>query len=203
LLIAYPLIPWLGLMIVGYCMGKLYSKNINAVYRQKALLVAGIIAILLFILLRYINIYGDVSKWSTQRTPLYTFLSFLRTSKYPPSLLFMLMTIGPAMVILSIAENARSRFTKFLIIYGKVPFFYFIFHLLIIHSLARIFYFIYGKGTGNIDFTGAAIKIQNVGYPLWVVYLVWLAVVLILYYPCKWYGNYKASHPEKKWLSYL
>ena len=203
LLIAYPLLQWLGLMIIGYCIGKLYTKNVNPSYRKEFLLIAGITCILLFIVLRYINGYGDVSKWSTQQTSLYTFLSFLRTSKHPPSLLFMLMTIGPALVILSIAENARNRFTKFLIVYGKVPFFYFIAHFFLIHVTAIIFYLISGRGTGNIDFTGTVAKMPIIGYPLWVVYIVWLSVVLLLYYPCKWYGNYKATHPQKKWLSYL
>jgi uncharacterized membrane protein len=203
LLIAYPLLPWLGLMIVGYCVGKLYRPIVDAQYRKKFLLVAGIFAIVLFVLLRWTNGYGEISKWSAQRTLLYTFLSFLRVSKYPPSLLFMLITIGPALIVLSFAESINTRATKFLMVYGRVPFFYFLMHLLLIHSLAWTFYLISGKGTPNIDFTGTPTKLPIVGYPLWMVYIVWISVVLLLYYPCKWYGEYKASHPEKQWLSYL
>lgn len=201
LLIAYPLLPWLALMIVGYCAGKLYSKDIDPKYRRKFLFFSGVTAIALFIIIRFINVYGDPIIWSSQRTPLFTFLDFIRTSKYPPSLLFMLMTIGPALIILSLAENARGGLIKFLTVYGKVPFFYFLLHLLIIHSLASLFYFVSGKGSGSG--TGVSDKSAETGYPLWVIYVVWLFVILILYYPCKWYSKYKASHPEKKWLSYL
>ncbi len=201
LLVAYPLLPWLSLMIVGYCTGKLYSREVNKKYRKKFLLLGGITVIALFIIIRFINVYGDANVWSSQRTPLFTFLDFIKTTKYPPSLLFMLMTIGPALIILSLAENARSSVTKFLTVYGKVPFFYFVLHLLIIHSLTLAFSFVSGNGTGS--FQGSSNKSAEIGYPLWVVYLVWLCVISALYYPCKWYGRYKASHPEKKWLSYL
>lgn len=201
LLVAYPLLPWLALMIVGYCTGKLYSKEVSPNYRKKFLLLSGITVTALFIIIRFINVYGDANVWSSQRTPLFTFLDFIRTTKYPPSLLFMLMTIGPALIILSLAESVRPVVAKFLTVYGKVPFFYFVLHLLIIHSLALAFSFVSGNGTGS--FQGSSNKLAETGYPLWVVYLVWLFVVSALYYPCKWYGKYKASHPEKKWLSYL
>ena len=201
LLVAYPLLPWLALMIVGYCTGRLYSKEVDPNYRKRFLLIAGVIAIALFIITRFINVYGDPAKWTSQKTFLFTFLDFIKTTKYPPSLLFMLMTIGPALIILSIAENAQSGVKKFLTVYGKVPFFYFLLHLLIIHSLAVAFSFISGGNAGS--FTGSSLKSAEVGYSLWVVYVVWVGVVLFLYYPCKWYGKYKASHPEKKWLSYL
>ncbi len=201
LLVAYPLLPWLALMIVGYCTGKLYTKEVKPNYRKKFLLIAGITAIIFFIITRFINVYGDPGRWTYQNTSLFTFLDFIRTTKYPPSLLFMLMTIGPALIILSLAENARSGVTKVLTVYGKVPFFYFVLHLLIIHSLALVFSFVSGNGTGSLQ--GSSNKLAEIGYHLWVVYLVWLFVVSALYYPCKWYGKYKASHPEKKWLSYL
>ncbi|MDQ6764406.1 MAG: heparan-alpha-glucosaminide N-acetyltransferase domain-containing protein [Bacteroidota bacterium] len=202
-LVAYPFLPWLGLMIVGYCLGKLYTKTSPVRDRKKFLLSTGVMVICLFILLRFINIYGDPSRWAHQKSGLFTFLDFINTTKYPPSLLFVLMTIGPALIVLSVTENISNWFSRFVIVYGKVPFFYFLLHVLLIHAISWVFYLVSGYGSGNINFPGTVGFPTAVGYPLWVVYLVWLSVILILYYPCKWYGTYKASHPEKKWLTYL
>ena len=200
LFIAYPFLPWLGLMIVGYCLGKLYIKGADAARRKKFLFIAGISSVCLFIVIRFINFYGDMHQWSSQKTTLLTFFDFIKTTKYPPSLLFMLMTIGPALIILSIIENVSNWFTRFIMIYGKVPFFYYLLHIFLIHSIAWIFSFASGRGSGNADFMGIQ---PDAGYPLWVVYVIWISVIIILYFPCKWYSRYKASHPENKWLSYL
>ena len=203
LFVAYPFLPWLGLMIVGYCLGRLYKKEAGPHYRKNFLLIAGIIAVCLFIVLRFINYYGDPQIWKPQRTLLFTLFDFVNTTKYPPSLLYMLMTIGPALIVLSITEKASNWFSRFVIIYGKVPFFYYLLHVLLIHIVAIIFYLVSGRGTGAVNFPGAEKAPSNSGYSLWVVYLVWIGVILILYFPCKWYGRYKAGHPEKRWLSYL
>ncbi len=203
ILVTYPFLPWLGLMIIGYCLGKLYTKGTDAAWRKRFLLIAGISVICFFILVRFINAYGDMSEWSHQKNVLFTFLDFIKTTKYPPSLLFMLMTIGPALIVLSVTENISNLFTRFVIVYGKVPFFYFLLHVLVVHSLAWLFFLVTGYGWGNINFPGTVGFPSDVGYPLWVVYMVWITVICILYYPCKWYGRYKAGHPEKKWLSYL
>ncbi len=201
-LVAYPFLPWLGLMITGYCLGKLYAKNSNATYRKKFLLVAGIVAICLFVLIRWINIYGNLRPWSTQATPLFTFLDFVNTTKYPPSLQYILMTIGPALIVLAFSENVSNWFTKKMMVYGRVPFFYYVLHVFLIHLMAYVFFFASGHGSHEVNFPGVTLP-PDAGYPLWVTYLVWLSVVLILYYPCKWYGKYRVSHPEKKLLSYL
>lgn len=202
ILVAYPFLPWLGLMICGYCMGKLFMKHIDAAYRKKFLLIAGISAVALFVVLRFINYYGDRQHWTSQNTTLFTMLDFIKTTKYPPSLLYILMTIGPALIVLSFIETSSNWFTRFAVIYGKVPFFYYILHVLLIHSVARLFMLISGKGNGDVDFPGSPV-FPDAGYPLGVTYAVWISVVLILYYPCKWYGRYKAAHPQNKWLSYL
>ncbi|MEO6636878.1 MAG: heparan-alpha-glucosaminide N-acetyltransferase domain-containing protein [Ginsengibacter sp.] len=203
ILVAYPFLPWLGLMITGYCMGKLYTRTSDIGKRKKFLFVSGIGVMGFFILLRFINIYGDPSRWAHQKNGLFTFFDFINTTKYPPSLLFMLMTIGPGLIVLSASKNISNWFTRFVIVYGKVPFFYFLIHVLLIHTISWIFYLISGYGSGDINFPGTVGFPTAVGYPLWVVYLVWLSVILILYYPCKWYGRYKAGHPEKRWLTYL
>ena len=203
LFIAYPFLPWLGLMIIGYCLGKLYMKETAPAYRKKFLFVAGISALCLFVVIRYINFYGDMHQWSSQKTALFTFFDFISTTKYPPSLLYILMTIGPALIVLSFTENASNRFTRFIMVYGKVPFFYYLLHVFLIHSIAWIFFIVTGRGSGNVDFMGTTPVQADAGYPLWVVYVIWISVILILYLPCKWYSTYKANHPENKWLSYL
>ena len=200
LFIAYPFIPWLGLMILGYCLGKLYAKGKDAARRRKFLFITGTIAVSLFVAIRFINFYGDMHQWSTQTTGLFTFFDFLETTKYPPSLLYILMTIGPALIILSFIENVSTWFTRHIMVYGKVPFFYYLLHIFLIHSIALILSLASGRGSGNVAF----VEIQpEAGYPLWVVYVIWISVVIILYFPCKWYSGYKASHPGNKWLSYL
>lgn len=203
LLVAYPFLPWLGLMILGYCLGKMYKKETDANYRKKFLLIAGVCSILLFIVLRYVNVYGDMHKWAMQQTALFTIFDFVNTTKYPPSLLYMLMTIGPALIVLSFTENISNWFSRIMVIYGKVPFFYYLLHVLLIHTMSVIFYLVSGKGSGTVNFPGSGNSPDNSGYPLWVVYMVWLFVVFVLYFPCRWYSNYKASHSHIKWLSYL
>ncbi len=200
LLVAYPFLPWLGLMITGYCLGKLYAKGTDASHRKRFLFITGLSLICLFIVVRFINVYGDMSQWSYRKTALLTFFDFIKTTKYPPSLLYMLMTIGPALIVLSFTENSSGWFSRFIRVYGKVPFFYYILHVFLIHLIAVILSRVSGRGTGQVDFMGPQ---PDAGYSLWVVYLVWISVVIILYFPCRWYSAYKASHPEKKWLSYL
>ena len=109
----------------------------------------------------------------------------------------MLMTIGPGLIILSFAENVSNGVTRFIMVYGKVPLFYYLLHVFLIHSLAWIFFFATGRGSGNVDFMGTTTVKADAGYPLWEVYVIWISVVVTLYFPCKWYSRYKASHPGK------
>ena len=201
ILAAYPFLPWLGLMICGYSLGKLYTEK-ETEERRKLLTALGITLIVLFIVIRFINSYGDRNGWTTQSSSLYTFLDFIDVTKYPPSLLYSLMTIGPALLLLSGSEGVSNRFTKVARVYGKVPFVYYMLHILVLHSLARILSAVSGRGSGDALFPGYPMH-PEAGYPLWVVYLIWLSVVVFLYFPCKWYGDYRSNHPEKKWLSYL
>jgi hypothetical protein len=114
----------------------------------------------------------------------------------------MLMTIGPALIVLAATENIANAFTRTVMVYGRVPFVYYMLHILVLHSLARIFMLISGRGSGDPLFPGYPMH-PDAGYPLWVVYVVWISAVIILYFPCKWYGRYRAAHPEKRWLTYL
>ena len=127
LLILYPFLPWTGLMILGYCLGKVLRNN-DPAYRKKFLMITGISTIALFIILRFINVYGDPFRWSSQANGFYTFLSFINASKYPPSLFFISMTIGPALLLMAWWDSIQNGFTRIVSVYGRVPFFYFLTH---------------------------------------------------------------------------
>jgi len=121
LIIMYPFLPWLGLMILGYCFGKLYLHTTDSKYRKKFLLTTGIIIIALFIVIRFINSYGDMHHWSHQKTTIFTILDFIKTTKYPPSLLFMSMTIGPALIFLAFAENISNPIITYSMYFSSGP----------------------------------------------------------------------------------
>ncbi len=204
--LAYPIIPWLGLMILGYCFGTLYKKEADINTRKKWLLRLGISSIILFIILRSTNIYGDLAPWSQQKNFIYTLLSFLNTTKYPPSLIYILMTIGPALLFLYFSEKVQNRMSKILVIIGRVPFYYYILHLYLIHIFGIIGLLILGEDWREIIYTPQRFMsgyLANKGFDLWVTYLVWVLVIIILYPLCKKYQEYKANNPDKWWLSYL
>lgn len=200
----YAIIPWTGVMLLGYVFGSVFNYEVNPVNRRNFLLLTGICTTLFFISLRLLNSYGDPAPWVHQSTWVYSLLSFLNTSKYPPSLLFLCMTLGPALIIMALVEKLQNKFSRLLIVYGNVPFFYYVGHFLLLRIINIIFFFAAGfKGSQIVDpaspfwFTNA-----KFGYPLWVVYLIWLFVIAAMYWPCKWYGNYKLNH-NNWWLSYL
>lgn len=208
LLVGYPIIPWVGVMALGYCLGKVFGKGYPAPQRKKLLLTLGLGLIALFIIIRAINVYGDAHTWSTQASPVYTFLSFLNTTKYPPSLLYLLMTIGPALVFLSLFERTPGRLGEKVVIIGRVPMFYYILHLYLIHLLAMFATSFSGHQWGdmilnNALWTGRVAQLEGYGFSLGITYLVWVLVVVLLYPLCKWYDQYKRSHRDQWWLSYL
>jgi len=204
LLILYPFLPWAGLMMLGYCLGKVLRNN-DAAWRKRFLIIAGMSTIALFIILRFINVYGDPSAWSPQPNRFFTFLSFINSTKYPPSLFFMCMTIGPALLLMAWWDEIQNGFTKIVSVYGRVPFFYFLAHLFVIHLFSAVTYFMRGHSFAEGVNPTAFIKFiqPGEGVQLRYVYIIWLAVVIILYPVCKWYDRYKTDHKEKKWLSYL
>jgi uncharacterized membrane protein len=203
-IVVYAFLPWLGVMISGYCLGKLYEPAVDAVKRKKILIGLGIGLLLVFVIVRALNAYGDPSHWSVQRSPFYTFLSFINVSKYPPSMLFICMTIGVALIALAFLENVRNRFTDWVIVYGRVPFFYYVLHLYVIHTLCVIAFYMSGYGADDIVSrqTPFLFRPQQFGYSLYIVYGIWLLVVLLLYPLCRWYNKYKSNH-RQWWLSYL
>ena len=164
-------------------------------------------AIALFFLLRLTNIYGDSSHWSRQHSPFFTFLSILKTSKYPPSLLYTLMTLGPALLFLAFTEKANSAITRVISVYGRVPMFYYLLHIYLIHVLAMLLTALFTNNDWRAWILNQPVwfdeSLKGNGFSLGVVYLVWAGVVIGLYPLCRWYDKYKQAHKEKWWLSYL
>ena len=200
----YTILPWTGVMLLGYAFGTLYVRSFDTSKRKKILLGSGIFLVLLFVIVRFINRYGDPAPWSRQKDPVFTFLSFINTTKYPPSLQYLSMTIGPGLISLSLLENARNKFARVLMVYGRVPFFYYVLHFYLIHMLCVIFFFASGYGAKDIVDPNLPFLFRpmHFGFDLWVVYAVWLFVVVVLYRPCKWFNNYKATH-QQWWLTYI
>jgi uncharacterized membrane protein len=200
---AYPFVPWLGILLAGFGSGELFEMEPQR--RKKIFLNIGISILLLFVILRFLNFYGDPDKWEAQKTALFTVLSFLNVTKYPPSLLFSLLFIGLGFVVLYFSETRWNRATEILTVYGRVPLFYFVIHLFIIHGL--MFLMLYIQGLTNADFVFGAFKngrpevVNGVG--LGIVYIIWIAVVLALYPVCRWYGDYKSRNDKNKFLKYL
>ncbi len=198
----YPVLPWIGIITLGYCFGRFYEKDFNAIKRKKWLLFIGSSAIILFIILRSANIYGDQLFWANQKSGLFTFLSFINVTKYPPSLLYTLITLGPALIFLAFTEKPLNRFTSFISVYGRVPMFYYLLHIYLLHFLAMIAAQLTGFGWKAM-IVDTFPEIKGYGFSLAVVYLIWIGVVLALYPLCRWYDKYKTTHKEKWWLSYL
>jgi len=197
----YAILPWTGIMLLGYCMGRWFKKDFPQEKRKRLLLINGSLMITLFIVLRFLKGYGDPGTFSTESNALY---SFLNTSKYPPSLLYAGMTLGPALIALAFLEHVQSGSTKIVAVYGRVPFFYYILHFYILHTLLVIVFFVSGHNHSQIADPNVPFLFRPVhfGYGLAVVYLIWLSVVAVLYLPCRWFNNYKMQH-NYWWLSYL
>ena len=202
----YPLVPWIGVMAAGYGFGSLLLRE--PVERRRWLFGLGATLTLLFILLRAINIYGDPRPWSGQKNSLFTLFSFMNCHKYPPSLLYLLMTLGPALLVLAALDRGMIGWLKPLLVFGRVPLFYYLLHLPLIHGLAVLAsYWAYGRAdwwfANPPEGPDAPIlRPADYGYGLPVVYLVWIGVVLVLYPVCRWFAGVKQRRRDP-WLSYL
>ena len=202
----YPVLPWIGLMAVGYVFGTLYQREYDVDKRKKTLLWVGMSLVMLFFILRGGNLYGEPNVWTERSTAIFSTLSFLNTTKYPPSLHFLLMTMGPALVFLELSENVRSKAGKFISTFGKVPLFFYVIHLYFIHFLASAWLVYQGQDWSAYVLSAQEImsgRLGRFGVSLEAVYVIWIMVVVMLYPLCRWYQAYKEQHPEKRWLSYL
>lgn len=212
--VLYPLIPWIGVMAAGYAFGSLYKKD--AATRRRWLLIIGGAAVALFVIIRAFDRYGEPQHWAHQKNTLFTILSFINTTKYPPSLDYLLMTLGPAMIGLYFFEPGRAAIAtatqsigswvrQFFVTFGRVPLFYYVLQWVTSHLIAVALHAAFGKPvrwlfqTPVSWFTNPP---KGNGFPLWVVYLSWIGGVLLLYPLCKWFAGVKARRKDW-WLSYL
>jgi uncharacterized membrane protein len=202
-LTSYPPIPWAGILLLGYAAGPFFTWATEK--RIKWFRTIGGTALACFLALRFLNLYGDPSPWSTQKDMLFTVMSFLNVSKYPPSLLFTLLWLGVMFLKLSGIESYRFKWLSLFEVYGRVPLFFFLTHLLLIHLAMVAMVFIQGFRMDQLVFGDLHFgrPIEPSGISLFGVYLAWIAVLILTYPLCKWYGAYKSSHPEKGWLRYL
>lgn len=207
LAIVYPLLPWLGLMIMGYCFGIFFSGDYTSEQRSTLFKKIGIGLLLFFVVLRFINVYGDPYPWSVQKDPVFTVLSFIKVHKYPPSLLYMCLTVGVSVFALSFLENVKNGFFEVMRTYGRVAFFYYLIHWYILHGLA----FLYFRFNGHDEAFAIELSknipmryvVPNDGLPLPIIYVIWLCFIIGFYPVCQRYDAYKTRHPEKRWLRYL
>jgi uncharacterized membrane protein len=201
--VVYPLIPWIGVMAAGFAFGALYK--LDAQRRRRLLLIVGGAATALFIVMRAIDAYGDPSKWSQQKNIVYTALSFLNTSKYPPSLLFLLMTLGLAILALVFFESGSgNRVRQFFVTFGRVPLFFYILQWFAAHIISILLHLAFGKPIGWLFQSPMSFGHvpPEAGFNLGVVYLTWIIGVLLVYPLCRWFAGLKQRRRDW-WLSYL
>jgi uncharacterized membrane protein len=207
-LVTYTFLPWIAVMAAGFCFGRVFQLEPAA--RRRIMLRLGLAMTIAFIALRALNHYGDPAPWARQKSALFTVLSFLNCTKYPGSLDFLLMTLGPALLVLAWFDRLKFKAPNPLVVFGRVPTFYFILHFYLIHVLAVLAaYLRYGSSAARFVFNplpsmGGPRELfpANFGYSLWTVYGVWLLVVVLLYPVCRWFANVK-SRRRDWWLSYL
>jgi uncharacterized membrane protein len=205
--VGYPLIPWIGVMAAGYALGPILMRE--PALRRRWLLTAGIGMTALFILIRGSNLYGDPHPWSQQKNAVFTVFSFIHCQKYPPSLCYLLMTLGPALIALALFDRGTPALLKPLLVFGRVPLFYYLLHLPLIHGLAVLVNLIrFGRadwlygGPPPANAPLAPVP-PDAGVNLPLVYLIWICVVLALYPVCRWFAEVKRRRQGESWLSYL
>jgi uncharacterized membrane protein len=210
--VLYPLIPWIGVIAVGYAFGALYQMDKER--RRKLLLYIGGACVLLFCLIRAFDVYGEPQHWHKQKNIIFTILSFINTTKYPPSLDFLLMTLGPAIIGLYFFEPGRAAIVattqsigswvrQFFVTFGRVPLFFYVLQWFTSHTIALVLYISFGKPWKWLVKTPVDWQYQpGMGFNLVVVYACWIGGVLLLYPLCKWFAGVKARRKDW-WLSYL
>lgn len=200
LLVIYPLLPWPGVMALGYLLGPLFRRE--PVARRRVLLGAGAALLAGFFVLRAVGAYGDPTPWHPQSTALATVLSFLDCEKYPPSLLYLMMTLGPALLLLALFERVEGRAARWFTTFGRVPFLFYVAHIPLIHLVAVALAFFTVGDVAWLVGTVVPPKPPGYGLPLPGVYVAWVALLLALYPVCRWFGALKARRHDW-WLSYL
>lgn len=203
---AYPLLPWIAVMSLGYCFGSLYDHSFDVEKRKKILTSLGIGSIILLFILISINMYGDPVPWTNYGFTEKTLMSIFNMHKYPPSLLYLLTTLGATMLFLANTEELKGKIVDFFCVFGRVPFFYYIIHIYLIHIIAVFVARFTGFGWHALVLPTFITKVEALkgyGVNLIFVYLIWISVVVLLYPLCKKFDQFKQGHKEKWLLSYL
>jgi uncharacterized membrane protein len=204
---AYSLLPWIAVMSLGYCFGSLYDATYDIQKRKRILNGLGLGSLLLFVILIAFNTYGDPVKWTNYGINSKTLMSIFNVNKYPPSLLYLLITLGGTFLFLANAEKLKGKVVDFFCVFGRVPFFYYILHIYLIHLIAVFAAEFTGFGwqvmVSMPKFVTRVVALKGYGFNLVTVYIIWIIVIALLYPLCKKFDNYKQSHKEKWWLSYL
>jgi uncharacterized membrane protein len=200
----YPLIPWIGVAPAGYAFGAFYQME--AERRRRILFRLGAALLLSFVLLRSVNLYGDPSRWGMQKNAIFTVLSFLNVSKYPPSLLFLLLTLGAAILALPWFERIeKGRLSRIFITFGRVPLFFYVGQWITVHFLATLAGYLAGQPIAWLfvsPLNRPSPNPGNLGFSLWMVYVCWFLGLLLLYPLCRWFAEVKRRRKDW-WLSYL
>jgi len=210
LFVLYSIVPWIGVMAAGYAFGRVLT--LEAPRRNRVCLALGLGATGLFLVLRGLNLYGDPQPWGSAaqgaggRPPIAAWMAFLNTTKYPASLAFLLMTLGPTVALIPLFERARGRLARWITLFGRVPFFYYMLHIPLIHAVALVVSAIRLGVVSPWLFTnhpmGNARPPDGYTWTLPLLYVVWVLTVVILYFACRWFARLKARRPDW-WLSYL
>ena len=196
----YPLIPWFAVMALGYVMAPLFKAAPEV--RNKKLITYGLIFLGLFFVLRGLNIYGNPTPWAEQaRGDFFSLLSFLNVEKYPPSLLYLCMTLGPALLLLPLLEKCNNKTGAILATFGRTPFLFYILHIALLH-IGSVLWYRVAYGASGVYFFMPSTWPEGFQPVLWKAYLAWAAACFLLYWPCKWFSAYRKTH-KQWWLSYL
>jgi uncharacterized membrane protein len=207
-LFLYPLIPWFGIMALGYCLGKLYDQDYPAEKRKKILLQIGTASIITFFALRWLNIYGDPTPWAYQQSEGTTIMHFLNIEKYPPSLLFLCFTLGISILLLGLLEGRNLKSLEPITLFGKVPLFYYVVHVFAIHLLAVLAVVCLNFPWQTMIFIGSSAQPSPLlkgkfGFTLAEVYLLWVSTIFFLYPFCSYWLALKTRNRDKWWVSYV
>jgi uncharacterized membrane protein len=206
--IKYPIIPWTGVMALGYCLGQFFDKGYSPEKRKRNLVIIGSVCLLMFFVLRFLNVYGDPEPWSTQDTFTRTIISFFNVQKYPPSRLYLGATLGIAFVLLGKMEDWNLKRFTWITLFGNVAFFYYVMHIYLIHVLATIAVVAMGYDWHSMIYAGAPANGTpelrgSFGFSLGMMYLVWMLVVALLYPLCVRWSKFKTAYKGKWWVSYV
>jgi len=206
-LMLYPLVPWIGVMALGYCFGHLYGADYTVQRRRRIILQIGIGGLVLFFVLRWINVYGDPQPWSHFEKTSTTVMAFFNVQKYPPSLIYLCLMLGVSLTVLGLTEGKVLKGARPVVVFGKVALFYYVLHIAVIHLVAMAAVVLAGYSWKTMIFAGingASPELKgHFGFSVAGTYAIWIGVVLFLYPFCNYWNNFKSRHKDKWWVSYV